>query len=128
TPGLVLDHVIGRGIHTMLPAESLMSTATTRESPTATRADSGVTVTEPIGANEALTLRCVPSLCPSTSAMMNVYPSTRPVTRPVADTAATVSVPLRHVVGRPARSLPCVSCGTAVSWTCDPTRIPTESG
>ena len=70
TAGLVLDHVIGRGIQTMLPAESLMSTATTNESPTATRADSGVTVTDPIGTNEALTLTVVAPLCPSTSPMM----------------------------------------------------------
>jgi hypothetical protein len=52
---------------------------------------------------------------PSTEAIITAVPAARPVTRPDAETLATVGVPDDHTMVRPISAVPAMFFGVAVS-------------
>src|SRR4051812_11469031 len=107
----LLDHVTTRPVRT-LPAESLVTTDSCSVDPMFTPLDAGDTVTDATGTT--VTVIVAAPLCPSLVAVIVAEPTATAVTRPFADTVATLDALLDHVIVRPVSTLPAASLVVAV--------------
>src|SRR6059058_3980231 len=113
TAAALLAHVTTRP-DSAFPLASFGVAASCTVPPTATLADAGVTVTD---ATTAFTVTAADPVFPSLAAVTVAVPALTPVTRPVADTVATLGVPEVHVTTRPVSTFPAASFVVAASCT-----------
>src|SRR5207249_1310225 len=113
TAAALLAHVTTRP-DSAFPLASFGVAASCTVPPTATLADAGVTVTD---ATTAFTVTAADPVFPSLAAVTVAVPALTPVTRPVADTVATLGVPEVHVTTRPVSTFPAASFIVAASCT-----------
>jgi hypothetical protein len=107
------DHATTRSV-SAAPRASRTAAASWTEPPCATVLIPGVTATAATDAR--VIVICAVALCPSTVAVIVTGPPTEtPVTKPDADTAATVALADAHCIVRPVSAVPAASFGVAVS-------------
>src|SRR2546428_699016 len=80
----------------------------------------GLTVTDATGTFATVTAAL--PLLPSLVAVIVTVPAATPVTRPLAETVASVGFELAHATDRPASTFPAASFGVALSCSVPPTR------